>query len=119
MVKSFYNILKYSNYKVLKCSKLVFKLTNLYKNKGSIFVSIYFTGFLIGFIIFCFRQFFFIQQEVMKLFIKEKIENKEEKDEKKDTDIESPIIYDKNKILEHNSRNIIMSKLGLIKKNIK
>ena len=52
--KSFYDILKYSNYKVLKCSNLVFKNKTFISNKGSIIVIVYFSiylSFLIMFII--------------------------------------------------------------------
>ena len=52
--ESFYDILKYSNYKVLKCYDLVFKNKTFISNKGSIIVITYFiiyTIFLIIFII--------------------------------------------------------------------
>ena len=54
LYKSFYDILKYSNYKVLVCSNLVFKKQTLLSNKGSIIAIIYFLlyiSFLILFII--------------------------------------------------------------------
>ena len=41
LVTSFYEILKYSNYKVLKCYNLVFR-KKILKNKGSIMVMVYF-----------------------------------------------------------------------------
>ena len=41
-LQSFYYVLKYSNYKILKCYKLVFVSTVLTKNKGSIFIFILF-----------------------------------------------------------------------------
>ena len=40
--QSFYYVLKYSNYKILKCYKLVFVKTVFSKNKGSIFIFILF-----------------------------------------------------------------------------
>ena len=46
LVTSFYQILKYSNYKVVKCYNLVFT-KNVFKNKGSIMVMIYFLFYLI------------------------------------------------------------------------
>ena len=45
LYKSFYDILKYSNYKVLKCYELVFKKNSII-NKGSIVVIIYFSFYL-------------------------------------------------------------------------
>ena len=75
-LKSFYNILKYSNYKVLKCYKLVFRKITLYENKGTALAIIYFLGFFLGLIIFCFRKFIYINEEVSKLFLKEKFEKK-------------------------------------------
>ena len=56
-LKSFYNILRYSNYKVFKCYKLVFRKRTLFENKGSILSLIYFLGFFFGLIIFFFRKF--------------------------------------------------------------
>ena len=81
-LKSFYNILKYSNYKVLKCYKSVFGKISLFRNKGSTLTIIYFLGFFFGLIIFCFRKFIYINEEVNKLFIKGKNEKDEEKFEK-------------------------------------
>ena len=53
--ESFYDILKYSNYKVLKCIHLVFKKQTFISNKGSIIVIIYFSIYLIILIIFIFK----------------------------------------------------------------
>ena len=50
LITSFYEILKYSNYKVLKCYNLVLTTKVLIDNKGSIVVIIY---FLIYFIFLC------------------------------------------------------------------
>ena len=50
-VDSFIDILKYSNYKVLWCYKLVFRAVTFYKNAGSILTMIYFIGYLISFYI--------------------------------------------------------------------
>ena len=79
ILEPFYNTLKYSNYKVLKCHKLVFRKQTLYKNKGSFLSLIYFLGFFITFLIFCFKRFIYITEEINKLFIKEKIEKNEDK----------------------------------------
>ena len=72
IVKSFYNILKYSNYKVLKCSKLVFRGVTFTKNAGNILSFIYFIGYLISFVIFCYRKLIYLKEEIGKLFDKEK-----------------------------------------------
>ena len=50
--KSFYDILKYSNYKVLKCYELVFKKQTFLYNKGSIIVLVYFALYISFFILF-------------------------------------------------------------------
>ena len=55
--ESFFDILKYSNYKVLKCFNLVFKLNNLTKNKGSILTLVYFAVFLVIIILFYIKGF--------------------------------------------------------------
>ena len=118
-MKTFYNILKYSNYKVLKCSKLVFTTSNLYKNKGSILVSIYFLGFLIGLIIFYVKQIFYIKKEVIKLLLKEKQKTKG-KEVKKDINLQSPIIYNKNSALKNKSiSNKNFDKKKIINESVK
>ena len=63
-----------SNYKVLvfKCYKLVFRKKILFEDKENILSLIYFLGFFFGLIIFCFRKFVYINEEVNKLFILEK-----------------------------------------------
>ena len=50
--KSFFSVLKYSNYKVLKCSKLTFSNNSLTRNIGSIIAIIYFLIFLVFLIIY-------------------------------------------------------------------
>ena len=46
LYENFYEVLKYSNYKVLKCYKLVFNIKVLYKNYGSLFIIISFLFYL-------------------------------------------------------------------------
>ena len=56
LYKSFYDILKYSNYKVLKCFDLVFKKkTFTINNKGSVMVLVYFALYLSFLIAFCIK----------------------------------------------------------------
>ena len=49
---SFYDILKFSNYKVLKCYKLAFNFKIFIKDKGNILTLIYFGIYLLSFIIY-------------------------------------------------------------------
>ena len=54
--ESFYSVLKYSNYKVLKCYKLALSIKRILKNLGSILLIIYFLFFFIFFIIYIIKQ---------------------------------------------------------------
>ena len=53
LYESFYDILKYSNYKVLWCYKLAFHINSVTINKGSIIAIVYFSIYFIFFIIYC------------------------------------------------------------------
>ena len=66
---SFYSVLKYSNYKVLKCFKLVFNLEYILKNIGSILTFIYFLIYLIFFIIFLFKGITPLKIVISNIFI--------------------------------------------------
>ena len=55
-VNSLFKVLKYSNYKVLKCYKLVFKDKSSIRNIGSILALIYFSGYAISFFIFLYTK---------------------------------------------------------------
>ncbi len=69
--ESFYDTLKFSNYRVLLCYKLPFRINSITTNKGSIMAIIYFCLYLIFLSIFCIKG---ITQ--FKLFIaKEMIDN--------------------------------------------
>ena len=50
--KSFYDILKFSNYKVLKCYKLAFSLNIFKNNKGNFLVLVFFTVYLVFLVIY-------------------------------------------------------------------
>ena len=65
---SFYDVLKYSNYKVLKCSKLVFNFENIIKNIGSILTFAYFLIYLVFLIIFIVKKIYPLKLEISKLF---------------------------------------------------
>ena len=85
IIKSFYDVLKYSNYKVLICYKLVFRKITFTKNLGSILTYLYFIGYFIALIIFSYRKFLYLREEIDKLFKQEKNEeNKLKKDINKD-----------------------------------
>jgi hypothetical protein len=56
LYKSFYDVLKYSNYKVLKCYKLAFSWNNFYKNIGTILVSVYFVIYLTFLLIYVLKE---------------------------------------------------------------
>ena len=71
-IDSFVDILKYSNYKVLLCYKLVFRAVTFYKNLGSIFTLIYFIGYCISFGFFCFKRFSPFEIEIWKLLKKKR-----------------------------------------------
>ena len=53
--QSFYAVLKYSNYKVLKCAKLIININSLIKNIGSILSIAYFFFFFLFLIIYIFK----------------------------------------------------------------
>ena len=55
LYQNFYYTLKFFNYKVLKCYKLAFRINSVTINKGSIIAIIFFSFFLLSFIIFCFK----------------------------------------------------------------
>ena len=53
--ESFYDTLKFSNYKVLFCYKLPFRINSVTTNKGSILAIIYFVIYFIFLIIYCLK----------------------------------------------------------------
>ena len=64
----FYNTLKYSNYKVLMCYKLVFRRVTIFENVGSILSNIYFIGYLISFGLFIYKkELLYLIIEIKKL----------------------------------------------------
>ena len=78
--KSFYEVLKYSNYKVLKCYKLAFKPINFTNNYGCILTVIYFIIYFIFFILFCIKGTTNLKKEISKFLSEEKAkENQQNK----------------------------------------
>ena len=53
--ESFYETLRFSNYKVLKCFKLAFDSKSFTKNKGSIVAIVFFVVYLVFFFLFLFK----------------------------------------------------------------
>jgi hypothetical protein len=83
--ESFYDTLKFSNYRVLLCYKLPFRINSITTNKGSIMAIIYFCLYLIFLSIFCIKG---ITQ--FKLFIAKEI-NENPKNENDDIILNSNI----------------------------
>ena len=68
--QSFYYAIKYSNFAVLKCYKLVFNFCYLKRNNGSIIVSIYFLFYIIFVIIYIFKGILPLKNEITNLISK-------------------------------------------------
>ena len=56
VIDSFYDTLKFSNYKVLFCYKLPFRINSVTTNKGSILAIIYFAIYFILLIVFLLKE---------------------------------------------------------------
>ena len=95
--ESFFSVLKYSNYKVLKCARLTFTINSLTINIGSILSIIYFLIFFVFLIIYILKGITQLKTEITKSFsenskkkkidsvfnIKELIENIKYKEKKR------------------------------------
>ena len=73
--KTFINVLKYSNYRVLYCYNLVFRKVTIKENVGSILSNIYFIGYLIAFCILCYTKADYLRNEIDKLLKDENNKN--------------------------------------------
>ena len=82
LYESFYDILKFSNYKVLKCLKLILKKNNIIKNQGSIITLVYFSLYLLFLIIYCFKGITQLQLDLAKRMVKDPIKIIKELNEK-------------------------------------
>ena len=71
VTKSFFNVLKYSNYRVLYCYNLVFRKVTIKENAGSILSNIYFIGYLIALFILYNTKASYLKTEIDKLLIDE------------------------------------------------
>ena len=74
--KSFFNVLKYSNYKVLKCSKLAFSIKSFTINIGSILTLIYFIIYSIFLVIYILKGINQLKTDISSVII-EKTDNKD------------------------------------------
>ena len=114
LYSSFYDVLKYSNYKVLKCYKLAFSLKIFKNNFGNIIVLGYFAIFFILIIIYCIKGIKELKNDISKnILINDDESNKVEKIKNKDADIKKVIkvkpIKNKAKIV---SRKLINKKIN-------
>ena len=66
ITKNFYDILKNSNYKTLKCYNLVFNANHLKKNIGSFVVIFFFVGYVCFFSVYMIKGITPLQDEVIK-----------------------------------------------------
>ena len=105
VLKSFFNVLKYSNYKVLRCYNLVFRKVTIKENVGSILSNLYFIGYLIAFGIFCYKRTSYLDIEIEKL-LKKNGENIIYMNK------DNVSIFDKNKIYEDKKYNNEIVKEG-------
>ena len=103
---TFYDILKYSNYKVLWCYKLVFHIDSVTINKGSIIIIIFFFLYLISFIRYLKNGITPLKIDMMKKIFDKSLKDK---NTKKVITFENQIIKDeknkKNKKKDFLSRN--------------
>ena len=101
VLKSFFDVLKYSNYKVLYCYNLVFRKVTIKENVGSILANIYFIGYLIAVGIFCYKKASYLKNEIGKLLGEEKNEIENLEMNKDNISIfKKNNIYDRNNIQE-------------------
>ena len=73
---SFYNVLKYSNYKVLFCYKLAFRLINFKINKGCIIICIFFGIYLLFLFMYAYKGFKLLKLDVARYVLIESNQQK-------------------------------------------
>ena len=115
--QSFFSVLKYSNYKVLKCFKLAFTLNSLTINIGSILSIIYFIIYLIFLSIYILRGINQLKTGISKKVSEKNILNINTKDKpkiKKNQTINNKTFFketnnkNNNKVKNKNKENIIL-----------
>jgi len=93
--RTFYDVLKYSNYKVLYCYNLVFRKVTIRENLGSILSNIYFIGYLIAIGILFYTKGAYLKKEISKLLT---IENADKNSS--DINDKNVVIFKKDDIIE-------------------
>ena len=113
ILTSFVDVLKYSNYKVLKCSELVFNKKSFYENYGSILTIIYLLGFIASFILYCFKRMNNLKLEIQKL-MQNKLNdvNSDNQSINSNNNKNKDVIIYKNNVLNTNNKNSYNSKLN-------
>ena len=99
---SFYNILKYSNYKVLSCYNLVFRKVTFTNNAGFLLSFIYFLIYLASFGFFLYKKILYLKSEISKIFSTSNRKRRDIKNLKSNQNI-----Y-RQDLLVFNRKNIIM-----------
>ena len=110
--ESFFDVLKYSNYKVLKCFKLTFRIKNFIHNIGCILAIIYFLIYLVFLIIYYIKGINQVKIALKKYLEKDKNKIDSDKTEKEFEKIGIKINKDNKKY------NIIEENIFKINKNI-
>ena len=94
MIKEFYNIIDNSNFRVLKCHNLVFKLKSFFQNIGRIIMLILiilFISLMIVYILVSSKKINHIVQEIIRLKLQKHEEKNEEKKSNKEGEKENNI----------------------------
>ena len=116
IVTSFYSVLKYSNYKVLKCFKLVFCSKGISKNYGSVIVIILFLLYIPCFIFYIIKGIDPIKIDSIKTYFEKPKENNNNGNNNSKNNIK--INSFKNKNLNNNNKENSKNKLIKIRDKI-
>ena len=110
--ESFVDVLKYSNYKILKCSKLVFNKKIFTKNVGNIIILVFFAFYLTTLIIYIIKGLSPLKNKLLEIMDEETKEIDFKEDEKNEIKI-----YDNknNSHLSSSKKNICESQVSLSK----
>ena len=72
--ESFLDVLKYSNFDILKCYKLIFSINIIYKNYGSLLILLEFLIYFVCFLVYIIKGSIFLEEKI-KIIVKGKEEN--------------------------------------------
>ena len=114
--KSFYDVLKYSNYKILKCYKLVFKLEYFKKNIGNFIIISYFIIYISMIVIYIIKDNSKLTENILKI-INIKFKNNKEKIINFPPIKRKTVVINSNEILEINQKK--RRKSAILKQKIK